>query len=227
MFTVVPPQYDRVNHIITLGLDTGWRRLAARVCLKENPRNILDIGCGTGDLSISIARLAPKETEITGLDYSQQMLDIARQKLERAGLAGRVTFIAGNAADLPFPDNHFDCVAISFAFRNLTYKNPLMPAHLAAVKRVLRPGGRYVIVESSQPGNGFIRRGFNLYLRYFVAPVGTWLSGNKSAYDYLAESARRFYRPRQVKGMLIGTGFRNIRYRPLLLGAAGLHVAYK
>jgi len=102
-----------------------------------------------------------------------------------------------------------------------------MSPHLAEVKRVLKPGGRYVIVESSQPQSRFIRSLFHLYLRGFVSPVGTWLSGNKGAYRYLAESARRFYLPRQVRGILLKAGFRNIRYRPLLLGAAGLHVAFK
>ena len=118
-------------------------------------------------------------------------------------------------------------VGISFAFRNLTYKNPLGPPHLAEVIRVLRPGGRYVIVESSQPENRFIRACFHLYLRAFVAPVGQMLSGNKGAYNYLAESARRYYSPGEVREMLLAAGFRDVRYRPLFFGAAGMHVALK
>jgi demethylmenaquinone methyltransferase / 2-methoxy-6-polyprenyl-1,4-benzoquinol methylase len=227
MFTAVPPRYDLINHIITLGMDAGWRRLAARTCLKGNPPLILDIGCGTGDLSINIAKHAGKETQITGLDYSQPMLDIARAKAAKAGVSGKVTFVTGDAANLPFPDEHFDCVGISFAFRNLTYSNPLCHPHLAEVKRVLKPGGRYVIVESSQPENRIIRTISHLYLRGFVGPVGMMLSGNKGAYNYLAESARRYYLPRQVKGLLLGAGLRDIRYRALFFGAAGLHVAYK
>jgi demethylmenaquinone methyltransferase / 2-methoxy-6-polyprenyl-1,4-benzoquinol methylase len=227
MFTAVPPRYDFINHVITLGLDTGWRKLAARTCLEITPQRILDVGCGTGDLSINIARGAPKETEIIGLDYSQPMLDIAKRKAEKAGVAGRITFTSGDASQLPFPDEHFDCVGISFAFRNLTYKNKLCSLHLAEVKRVLKTGGRYVIVESSQPKNRVIRSIDHLYLRAFVGPVGMWLSGNKGAYKYLAESAGRFYRPRQVKGLLMGAGFKNIKYRQLFFGAAGLHVAYK
>ena len=227
MFTAVPPRYDLVNHIITLGLDNSWRRLAARTCLEEKPQRILDLGCGTGDLLINIARRSPKDTEIIGLDYSQPMLEKAKQKAEKAGVSERTSFINGDAAHLPFPDGHFDCVGISFAFRNLTYKNPLGTPHFAEVKRVLKPGGRYVIVESSQPENRVIRSLFHLYLRGFVSPVGRLLSGNKGAYNYLAESALRFYFPRQIKGMLLAAGFRNIRYRPLLFGAAGLHVAFR
>jgi len=227
MFTAVPPRYDLINHIITLGMDTGWRKLAARTCTETKPQRILDIGCGTGDLSINIAKLAAKETEIIGLDYSQPMLDIARQKAEKAGLGGRISFTFGDASQLPFPDEYFDCAGISFAFRNLTYNNRLCPQHLAEVKRVLKPGGRYVIVESSQPGNRLIRTFFHLYLRGFVSPAGMWLSGNKGAYKYLAESAVHYYMPRQVKGLLMGAGFHDIRYRPLFFGASGLHIAYK
>jgi demethylmenaquinone methyltransferase / 2-methoxy-6-polyprenyl-1,4-benzoquinol methylase len=227
MFTTVPPRYDLINHIITLGMDTGWRKRAARTCLEGNPERILDIGCGTGDLSINIAKLSQGKTDITGLDFSQPMLDIAKQKAEKAGVSDKITFITGDASSIPFPDNHFDCVGISFAFRNLTYNNPLCHPHLAEVKRVLKPGGRYVIVESSQPENHFIRSVSHLYLRGFVGPVGMRLSGNKGAYNYLAESARRYYLPRQVRGLLLAAGFHNIRYRALFFGAAGLHIAFK
>jgi len=227
MFTAVPPRYDLVNRIITLGLDKRWRRLAAQACLEDKPRRILDLGCGTGDLTINITRLAEKDVEITGLDYSQPMLEKARQKAQLAGVGQQVNFIHGEATQIPFPDAHFDCVGISFAFRNLTYKNPLGTPYLAEVNRVLRPGGRYVIVESSQPENNVIRAFFHLYLHAFVAPVGQILSGNKVAYSYLAESARRYFAPIEVREMLLAAGFRDVRYRPLFFGAAGLHVALK
>lgn len=227
MFTAVPPRYDLINHVITLGMDNGWRKLAARTCAKIKPGRVLDIGCGTGDLSINIAKLTAKETGIIGLDYSQPMLDIARQKAEKEGLSNRISFILGDASHIPFPDNHFDCAGISFAFRNLTYNNPLCRPHLADVFRVLKPGGRYVIVESSQAENRIIRTLQHLYLRGFVGPVGMWLSKNKGAYTYLAESARRYYMPRQVKAMLMNAGFKNIAYKALFFGAAGLHIAYK
>jgi demethylmenaquinone methyltransferase / 2-methoxy-6-polyprenyl-1,4-benzoquinol methylase len=221
----VPPRYDLVNSIITLGMDKKWRRLAAQACLENAPKKILDLGCGTGDLSLNIARLAAKDVTITGLDYSLPMLEKAREKALQAGI--KIEFIEGDATSLPFPDAGFDTVGISFAFRNLTYKNPLGPPHLAEVYRVLKPGGRYVIVESSQPENRIIRAFFHLYLRAYVAPVGQMLSGNKGAYNYLAESARRYYRPGEVKAMLVGAGFKDVRYRPLFFGAAGLYVGLK
>ncbi len=227
MFTAVPPRYDFVNRIITLGLDKRWRSLSAETCLENNPETVLDLGCGTGDLAVNIACLAGKDTEIIGLDYSRPMLEKAQQKAAKAGVAKFVHFIQGNATALPFSDAYFDCVGISFAFRNLTYKNPLAQAHFAEVKRVLKPGGRYVIVESSQPENPVIRALFNLYVRGFVAPVGILVSRNRGAYRYLTESITRFYSPTEVRDMLKAAGFKDIRYRPLLFGAAGIHVALK
>jgi demethylmenaquinone methyltransferase/2-methoxy-6-polyprenyl-1,4-benzoquinol methylase len=224
MFTAVPPSYDLINHIVTLGQDKRWRQLAARVCLEEKPLRVLDLGCGTGDLTISLA-LAKKGAEITGLDYSLPMLELARKKAARVGLGERVKFAHGEATQLPFPDGHFDCVGISFAFRNLTYKNPLRLPHFAEVKRVLRPGGRYVIVESSQPENRIIRALFHLYMCAVAQLVGTLISGNRSAYRYLAESMSRFYSPKEVREMLLKAGFRDVDYRPLLFGAVGIHVA--
>jgi len=225
MFTEVPPQYDCVNRIITLGLDDRWRRLAAGACLEEKPLRVLDLGCGTGKLTINLALLAEGSVEIIGLDYSYPMLELARKKATRAGVGKRVKFVHGEASLLPFPDSHFDCVGISFAFRNLTYKNPLRLPHLSEAKRVLKPSGQYVIVESSQPGNRVIRTLFHFYLHTFAAPVGMLLSGNRGAYHYLAESASRFYSPEEVNEMLLTAEFRDVSYRPLFFGSAGIHVA--
>ena len=225
MFTSVPPRYDLVNRIITLGMDKKWRRLAAEVCLEKRPLRFLDLGCGTGDLTLNVALLTDENIQIAGLDYSLPMLTLAQQKATRAGTGKKVTFIHGEATQMPFPDNYLDCVGISFAFRNLTYKNPLRLPHFSEVKRILRPGGRYVIVESSQPRNRVIRTLFHLYLRAIAAPEGTILSGNSGAYRYLAESAARFYSPEEIKGMLLAAGFSDVSYRPLLFGAAGVHVA--
>jgi demethylmenaquinone methyltransferase/2-methoxy-6-polyprenyl-1,4-benzoquinol methylase len=225
MFLAIPGRYDLINHIITFGLDWRWRRLAVSTCLEGGPQRILDIGCGTGDLAIGLARRTGEEVAVKGLDYSPPMLVLARAKADQAGVAGRIEFVHGDATELPFPDAYFDTAGISFAFRNLTYQNPGRQQHLAEVFRVLRPGGRYVIVESSQPGPRFIRAVCHLYLRTFVAPVGTWLSGNRGAYRYLAESARRFYTPEEVREMLLAAGFARVGYRPLFFGAAGIHIA--
>jgi len=228
LFTSIPQRYDLINSIITWGLDRKWRDKAASECLKSQPTRFLDLCCGTGDLAIRVAQLAPhsREMDITGVDYSQPMLDIAAEKA-RAATGRKITFASGNAAELPFADSHFDCVGISFAFRNLTYKNPLIEQHLNEAFRVLKPDGRFVIVETSQPKSKLIRILFHLYLRWFVFHVGRLLSGNRQAYHYLKESAARFYTSEEVADMLIKTGFRQVTFRPLFLGATGIHVAVK
>ena len=227
MFTAVPPRYDIINHIITLGMDTRWRKLAARTCMESNPHYFLDIGCGTGDLSIAVALIGKPDIKVTGLDYSAPMLIQAKEKANRAGLAGIIEFVHGQADNLPFPDSYFDSVGITFAFRNLTYKNPLQQPHLAEVLRVLKNGGRYIIAETSQPENAFIRFWFHLYLRAFVAPAGTFISGNRGAYHYLSESMSRYYSALEIKQMLLNAGFSKVSYRHLFFGAAAIHMAVR
>ena len=227
MFTAVPRRYDLVNHVITWGLDARWRRKATRECLTGNPRKVLDLCCGTADLAINLARRVEEGVAITGLDYSRPMLAIATIKANQAGVGGNLSLIHGDVARLPFPDGYFDCIGISFAFRNLTYKNPLTEQYLAEVFRVLVPAGRFVIVESSQPKPWLIRKLFHLYLRWFVSRMGYWLSGERGAYQYLAESASRFYGPLEVKDLLLSVGFKAVSYQALFLGAAGIYVATK
>lgn len=227
MFNAIPRRYDLVNHVITWGLDNRWRRLASEECLASQPRKVLDLCCGTGDLAIRIARLAGNGTELTGVDYSQPMLTIAERKAEQLANGKRISFTCGDAAELPFPDGYLDCVGISFAFRNLTYKNPLAGRHIAEVLRVLRDGGRFVIVETCQPRSRLIRKLFHLYLRWFAFRLGYLLSGNRGAYHYLAESAARFYSSDEVSKMLVTAGFNKVSFRPLFLGVAGIYVAVK
>jgi demethylmenaquinone methyltransferase/2-methoxy-6-polyprenyl-1,4-benzoquinol methylase len=227
IFTSVTPHYDLINHIITLGMDTGWRKLAARECLAGRPARILDLCCGTGDLAMAVAAQADYRVAITGVDFSLPMLATARSKVLQSGFGLQINFVDGDAAALPFPDGYFDCAGISFAFRNLTYKNPLAEKHIAEILRVLKPGGRFVSVESSQPRNYFIRRIFRVYLRYFVAKTGRRLSHNRGAYDYLAQSIAGYYTGDELKKLLLRAGFSRVTYRPLFFGAAGIHAAVK
>jgi len=227
MFDAIPRRYDLINKVITWGLDRRWRREAARACVATAPRRVLDLCCGTGDLTIAMVKAAKSYTSITGLDYSATMLEIARRKVSALFGASRVTFQQAEAASLPFVDEYFDTVGISFAFRNLTYKNPVARFHIAEIFRVLAPGGRCVIVESSQPESKITRWLFHVYLKGFVRPVGSWLSGNSSAYRYLSESVARYYTPDEVRDLLKASGFREVTYHPLLFGAAGIYVAVK
>ncbi len=224
MFNAVPRRYDLVNRLMTWGLDRRWRRLAARACLAEHPARVLDLACGTGDLALTTATLAGSGTKVTGVDFSILMLAVAVAKAT-APVGEANGFVCGEAAALPFPDGSFDCVGTSFAFRNLTWRNPGTAAYLAEVRRVLRPGGRFVIVETSQPHNRFVRRLFHLYLKWFVRHVGSWLSGNPAAYRYLAESAARFYTPEQLAKLLAEAGFPKTESKPYFFGAVAVHIA--
>ncbi len=223
MFEAAPPRYDRINRVVTWGLDARWRRLAATECLAALEGPFLDLCCGTGDLAIAVARASNGTADVTGYDYSGPMLDIARDKASAAGLS--IGFTRGDAAAMPYPDGHFGCVGISFGFRNLVFRNAHSRQHLSEIARVVRPGGRFVVVESSQPACPFVRAAVHLYLRAFVGRVGGALSGQKGAYRYLAESAANFHTPSEIATMLKAAGFARVDYRPLLLGAAGLHVA--
>jgi demethylmenaquinone methyltransferase / 2-methoxy-6-polyprenyl-1,4-benzoquinol methylase len=227
MFEAVPRQYDLINHVITLGMDTGWRKKAALTCLHNRPARILDICCGTGDLSISLFRLADYKPEITGMDFSRLMLDEAEKKATEKAPGSNIKFIEADVASLPFPDNYFDCVGISFAFRNLTYKNPRTADYLKEVKRVLKPGGQFVIVESAQPKSSFIKFFFSLYLRCYVFSAGYLISGNKGAYKYLAVSAENFYSPEEIVEYLLKAGFKQATAQRLFLGASAIYTATK
>jgi demethylmenaquinone methyltransferase/2-methoxy-6-polyprenyl-1,4-benzoquinol methylase len=226
LFTTIPPRYDLINTIITWNMDKRWREKAVRECLSIRPKRMLDLCCGTGDLALSVIKSADYPIELQGLDYSQPMLDIAAVKAKALDKK-KISFVRADASKLPFPDAFFDCVGISFAFRNLTYNNPLFKEHLSEILRVLEPGGRCVIVESSQPKSRLIRSLYHLYIKLFVFNVGSLISGGKPAYRYLTESCINYYHPHELRDILMKAGFREVSYTPLFLGAVGLHIVSK
>jgi len=206
-------------------MDKKWRLRAAHQCLVDQPHFILDLACGTGDLTVDLTTMTTNNTEITGLDFSEPMLEIARRKVEASGK--KVKFVIGDAANLPFDNNYFDCVGISFAMRNLTFRHPNTALHLTEVLRVLKPGGKFVIVESSQPANRLLRILDHLYVSIFVYPVGWLLSGNNNAYNYLRISATNYYSAEELKNLLLKSGFGKVYYHRLFFGAAAIHEAVK
>jgi demethylmenaquinone methyltransferase/2-methoxy-6-polyprenyl-1,4-benzoquinol methylase len=227
MFGGIIRRYDLINHIFTWGMDKRWRKKLVAQCLKLNPEKVLDIGCGTGDLSINIARQARGNLHVTGYDFSRPMLAAAVKKVRAQDLDKKISFVSGEASQMPFPDESFDCIGISFAFRNLIYKNPLALRHLSEILRVLKPGGSCLIAESSQPQNKIIRLLHHLYLRTYVYAIGALISGDKKAYKYLIQSAINFYPPEELRKLLLAAGFRQVHYRPLFFGATGIYRALK
>lgn len=226
-FATVARRYDVANRVMTLGLDQTWRRHAARECLRDRPRRVLDLCCGTGDLTVMLARRGGARTRIVGADWSRGMLAVARRKLHREHPASRVEFVRADAGELPFVDASFDAVGIGFAFRNLTFRNPRRERHLAEMLRVLAPGGRLVAVETSQPRNAIVRWGAHVFCRLAAGAVASLLPGERAAYRYLAYSAVNFSTAEEVRELLRGSGFAHVEHRPLLLGVAAIHVAVK
>ncbi len=220
MFSAVPQNYDRMNRILTLRMDELWRKRAVNICFENKPTRLLDLGTGTGDLAIHMARSARNEVVVTGLDYSAEMLDLAKRKAGKYGV--EIRWIHGDASQMPFPDQHFDIVGIAFAFRNLTYRNPLMKDALREVRRVLKPGGSFVIVESSQPGRKWMRALRNVYVDLVVRNLTGRLSGHRNAYRYLAHSVKDYHNPEQVEALLHEAGFPEVDYHPQFFGVAGI-----
>ncbi len=227
VYESIPPNYDLINHLFTGGMDIRWRKKAAQETVASSPKAVLDICCGTGDLSLSVAKLAGKDTKVTGLDFSRPMLDVAVKKAKKAGLD--ITFVTGDIADVPFPDNSFDSMCIGFGFRNLTYKNEKSAQYISEILRVLKPGGRFVIVESSQPAPNakLIKFFHHLFVRYIVSFLGRIISGNSAAYNYLAESAANYYGAEELRDLLLKSGFSEVTFKRLFFGAAAIHVAVK
>lgn len=222
LFDSIAPSYDRLNHLLSFGLDRLWWRKAAhrfRDVLARPEARVLDICCGTGDMTAALGARRPAGAEpITGLDFSSQMLARARLKYPGA----QTEWVEGDAMHLPFPDASLDLVTAAFGFRNLIN----YAGGLREIARVLRPGGTIGILECNQPDglNGAL---YNLYFHRILPVVGGTLSGDRAAYRYLPASVARFPRPPQMLGMLAEAGFAEAAWDGYLLHAAGLYRAVK
>jgi demethylmenaquinone methyltransferase/2-methoxy-6-polyprenyl-1,4-benzoquinol methylase len=225
IFNSIAPSYDLLNHLLSMGLDRRWWSRSARAVsdiLARPESRVLDLCCGTGDMTAALLKLRPKPpgdvVPITGLDFSAHMLDRARIKYASAN----AIWVEGDAMHLPYPDNSFDLVTAAFGFRNLTN----YAVGLAEIHRVLAPNGRIAILEANQPDglSGFL---YTLYFRHILPIVGGAISGDRAAYKYLPDSVARFPRPPQMLRMLSEAGFTNSTWQGYLLRAAGLYLATK
>jgi demethylmenaquinone methyltransferase/2-methoxy-6-polyprenyl-1,4-benzoquinol methylase len=225
--------YDRVNRVFTFGRDRAWRRRAAGACLKGNPQRVLDVCTGTGDFIFEVALQAAKAGQavsLTGFDFSKEMLEQARRKLAwRMKHPGSpaIAFIEGDVAQMPFEGDSFDAIGITFGIRNLVYENNAAARHLRELLRVLKPGGRLVILESSRPDHLLWRLFNNIYLSFILPYLGAILSGNLKAYRYLGRSSRNYYSIGEMGSVLEGAGFKVLSGRPMFLGSVMMIVATK
>jgi demethylmenaquinone methyltransferase/2-methoxy-6-polyprenyl-1,4-benzoquinol methylase len=222
MFTSIAPHYDLLNHLLSLNLDRRWRRRTARTALEGLARpRVLDLCTGTGDLALEIARRAP-EAAIDGLDFVFPMLERMRRKVRRAGLDGRIRTVCGDGFHLPYRDGAFDAVTVAFGLRNLSPPDEAIDE----VGRVLRPGGRFVILEFALPKRGLWARVYSFYFFRVLPKLGKWISGT-SAYSYLPASVALFPEPPALSAMLEAHGFTDARRHPLAGGVLALHVAIR
>ncbi len=220
IFAEVAETYEKVNHALTLGFDRGWRRAAARRAARRGGGRWLDVCCGTGEMAENLARRAPGGTEIVALDFSLPMLAHARTKTT----ARPVAFVLGDVKSLPFPAATFDLVTISFATRNINLSRPVLVATFCEFRRVLKPGGRFVNLETSQPRWGIVRRLFHAYVALLVKRVGARISGSTAGYAYLSATIPKFYGAEELTAILKEAGFASVSFKRLLFGAAAIHV---
>lgn len=224
IFSEVHGRYELVNHMMTFGLDVGWRRAAAKAASRAAGAGLwADICTGTGELAVRLSGLAPEGTRIAAVDFSLEMLAEAGRKRE----AGRIDFIAARAGRLPFRDDTLDLVTMAFATRNINTSREELTAAFAEFHRVLKPGGCFVNLETSQPASPFMKWCYRTYVKHFAGSVGSLLSGTRSGYSYLASSIPLFHDAPALAAIIEEAGFKEVTYRRLFLGAAAIHQALK
>ena len=219
MFADIAPRYDLLNRVLSLGVDRGWRREAAREALAFAPARVLDVATGTADFALELKTRAP-DSAVVGSDFVPQMLDIGRSKATARHLD--IVLEEGDALNLPYPDGSFDSVTCAFGFRNFAD----YAQGLSEFWRVLAPGGRAVILEFPPPRAGLFGSAFRFYFQHVLPRIGGLVSGNAAAYTYLPESVLAFPPPERLADLMRATGFRT-RHRLLTFGIAAIHVGDK
>jgi demethylmenaquinone methyltransferase/2-methoxy-6-polyprenyl-1,4-benzoquinol methylase len=220
MFAGIARRYDLMNRLMTLGLDAGWRRLAAVQALVGEGGRALDACCGTGDLTLALAATWPR-ANIVGLDLTAEMLEVACEKAAQdRAVAARVSFVHGDLLSLPFADGEFAAVTVGWGVRNV----PDVRRAFAEMRRVTRPGGRVVCLESSIAPAGPERLVQDVWMGRVVPRLGGLVAGDVRAYSYLPASVRAFPPAAELAGIMYRAGLVRIRYRRLGLGSVALHV---
>ncbi len=223
IFSQVPETYELINHLFTWGADILCRKQVARLACGIGGVRWLDICTGTGEMATYLQQVAPAKTAVYGLDFSGPMLSVARDKPQ----GERINFMLGDATVTPFPDGSFDLITISFATRNLGLKPERLTKTFREFWRILKPGGTFLHLETSQPQSRLIRWFFHLYIRLMVRTTGVLISGQKAAYRYLAYTIPHFYPAPQLVEIFRPAGFQSKAVHAYLCGAVALHVLGK
>lgn len=220
MFDNIAPRYDLLNHMLSMNIDVLWRNRLLKMMTEDPPKEVLDVATGTGDLAITIQR--GTGASITGLDLSQQMLNVAMDKVKKLNLSDKITMMKGDAENLPFQDNRFDAVSVAFGVRN--FEN--LGKGLSELRRVVRKGRSVYILEFSKV-EGFLAPFYMFYFRNILPLIGRLVSKDNRAYAYLPDSVNAFPHGDAMKKILLNAGFEKVQYRKLSLGIATIYKATK
>ncbi len=222
MFDKIAFRYDFLNHLLSAGIDVSWRKRAIKELIELNPKFVLDVATGTGDVAILTCKMLKTE-KIIGIDISDGMLEIGKKKIIKLGLQTRIELLKGDSETISFEDNTFDAGTVAFGVRN--FEN--LEKGLQEILRVLRPGGKLVILEFSRPALPVIKNIYNFYLNVIAPKVGTIISKNKNAYKYLNESVQKFPERKFFINILNKLGYRNTLYKTLSLGICCIYCGEK
>lgn len=222
MFSTIAPRYDFLNRLLSLGIDRRWRRVAVGMTNCPVGGRVLDVATGTGDVALEIAAQTPDSVTVTGIDFSAGMVEHGRSKIETSPFRDRISLLIAPCEDIPFPDNTFDAATIAFGIRNVVDRE----LGLREMLRVVKPGGRVVILEFSTPRSRFFSTVYNFYFLR-VLPVIAGLFSQQSAYRYLPESVMEFPPQEEFKALMEKSGYRQVTHRDLTFGISTVYVGLK
>jgi demethylmenaquinone methyltransferase/2-methoxy-6-polyprenyl-1,4-benzoquinol methylase len=223
IYSEVAHTYELVNHVLTFGMDSVWRKKAVQWTKMAKQNRWMDICSGTGDMIPLLSRQRDENTLIIASDFSQSMISRAKKRYSLK----KVYFCLGDAVRMPFEDETFDLIIISFATRNIDSDENRTKNHFREFHRLIRPGGIFLNLETSQPSNTLVRTLFHLYARYVVKTMGFFLSGSRAGYRYLSHTLTRFHDQKKLTNLLYDSGFSSVESKTLFLGVAAIHRAIK
>jgi len=222
MFNNISKTYDFLNHFLSLGIDTIWRKKAINELKIDQPKLILDVATGTGDFAFEALSILKPE-KIIGVDISRGMLDIAQQKITKRGMDGKFEIKLGDSENLPFEANTFDAVTVAYGVRNFEH----LELGLAGIQRVLKPGGKAVVLEFSKPKVFPVKQLYKLYFNYITPGIGKLFSKDARAYTYLPESVAAFPDGQTFTALMNKAGFKNTKCKPLAFGICSIYTGIK
>lgn len=221
MFDTISGGYDGLNRVISFGIDVKWRKKVLKLVAAQNPETVLDIATGTGDLAIMMAQTNAKK--ITGIDISEGMMEVGRKKIAAKNLSDKIGLVLADSENMPFPDNSFDAITVGFGIRNFEH----LETGLAEILRVLKPGGIFVILETSVPEKFPHKQGYTIYTKYIMPLIGKLFSKDNAAYGYLSASASAFPYGEKLNNILRKIGFIDVVSMPQTFGVATIYSASK